>query len=266
MGRSPTTDDDSCTGDDGSPSDRPLLYVMLTRSTLRLSPAEQPTSISPIAFAPTRRAASAMAGYSTAQRPVTSGRVRRRAAMATTESVMRSSVSIAAPAAASPSAAAKAAASAGARPARARSCSAARIRAGCRLRAGAASMARSASSDSLRATATRSYSGDVPAATTSPKRRYTSASVRTLPTLTAPVCGVHLGRRDVERPKRVIRNGAHGHEAKARPDPRVRIGRGQEVPRDEVPTPRCLGTTPGEAPDQPCGGYPGVSPEMTLAV
>ena len=41
--------------------------VMPTRSTLRLSPAEH-TSISPTAFAPTRRAASAMAGYSTAQR------------------------------------------------------------------------------------------------------------------------------------------------------------------------------------------------------
>src|SRR6187200_134886 len=43
-------------------------------------------------------------------------------------------------------------------------------------------MARSASSDSLRATATRSYSGDVSAASTSPKRRYTSASVLPLPT------------------------------------------------------------------------------------
>src|SRR4051812_39859494 len=53
---------------------------------------------------------------------------------------------------------------------------------GCRLRAGAASMARSASSDSLRATATRSYSGDVSAASISPNRRYTSASVRALPT------------------------------------------------------------------------------------
>src|SRR5215831_13872779 len=47
MGRSPTTEDDGCTGDDGSPSDCPLLYVMPTRSTLRLSPAEQPTSVSP---------------------------------------------------------------------------------------------------------------------------------------------------------------------------------------------------------------------------
>jgi hypothetical protein len=71
-----------------------------------LSAAEQPTSISPTAFAPTRRAASAMAGYSTAQCPVSLVRVCRRAAMATTESVIRSSVSIAAPAAASPSAAA----------------------------------------------------------------------------------------------------------------------------------------------------------------
>ena len=51
------------------PSDCPLLYVMPTRSTLRLSPAEQPTSISPTAVARTRRAASAMAGYSTAPRP-----------------------------------------------------------------------------------------------------------------------------------------------------------------------------------------------------
>ncbi len=41
------------------------------------------------------------------------------------------------------------------------------------LRAGTVSMVRSASSDSLRATATRSYSGDVPAASTSPKCRYT---------------------------------------------------------------------------------------------
>jgi hypothetical protein len=62
MGRSPTIEHDSCTGDDGSPSDCPLLYVMPTRSTLRLSPAEQPKSISPTAFAPTRRAASAMEG------------------------------------------------------------------------------------------------------------------------------------------------------------------------------------------------------------
>src|SRR5690349_24965356 len=47
-------------------------------------------------------------------------------------------------------------------------------------------MARSASADSLRATATRSYSGDVPAAATSPKCRYTWASVRALPPGTAP--------------------------------------------------------------------------------
>jgi hypothetical protein len=47
-----------------------------------------------------------MAGYSTAQRPVSLVRVRRRAAMATTESVIPSSVSIAAEAAASPSEAA----------------------------------------------------------------------------------------------------------------------------------------------------------------
>jgi hypothetical protein len=79
---------------------------MPTRSTLRLSPAEQPTSISPTAVAPTRRAASAMAGYSTAQRPVSLVRGWRRTAMATTESVIRSSVSIAAPAAASASASA----------------------------------------------------------------------------------------------------------------------------------------------------------------
>ncbi len=85
MGRSPTIEDDSCTGDDGSPSDCPLLYVMPTRSTLRLSPAEQPTSISPTAFAPARCAASAMAGYSTAQRPVSLARICRRTAMATTE-------------------------------------------------------------------------------------------------------------------------------------------------------------------------------------
>src|SRR5690348_8070670 len=47
-------------------------------------------------------------------------------------------------------------------------------------------MARSASADSLRATATRSYSGDVRAAATSPKCRYTWASVRALPPGTAP--------------------------------------------------------------------------------
>jgi hypothetical protein len=47
-----------------------------------------------------------MAGYSTAQRPVSLARAFRRTAMATTASVIRSSVSIAAPAAASPSAAA----------------------------------------------------------------------------------------------------------------------------------------------------------------
>src|ERR1700722_13196016 len=46
-------------------------------------------------------------------------------------------------------------------------------------------MARNASPDSLRATATRSYSGDVPAASTSPKYRYTSARVRALLTGTA---------------------------------------------------------------------------------
>src|SRR5580704_4544007 len=46
-------------------------------------------------------------------------------------------------------------------------------------------MARSASPDSLRATATRSYSGDVPAASTSPKCRYTWASVRARPADTA---------------------------------------------------------------------------------
>ncbi len=72
-----------------------------------------------------------------------------------------------------------------ARPARTRSCSAARITVGCRFRAGAASMARNASSDSLNATATRSYNGDVPAASTSPNRRYTSASARPLPTGTS---------------------------------------------------------------------------------
>src|SRR5438128_8421512 len=83
--RQATIEHDSCTGDDGSPSDCPLLYVMPTRSTLRLSPAEQPTSISPTALAPTRRAASAMAGYSTAQRPVSLVRVCRRTAIATTE-------------------------------------------------------------------------------------------------------------------------------------------------------------------------------------
>jgi hypothetical protein len=42
---------------------------------------------------------------------------------------------------------------------------------GWRLRGGAASIARSASSDSLMATAMRLYSGDVSAASTSPKRR-----------------------------------------------------------------------------------------------
>jgi hypothetical protein len=105
-GRPPTTEARSCTGDDGSPSDCPLSYVMPARSVLRLSPAEQPTSISPTASAPARRAASAMAGYSTAPRPVSSARTFRRTAMATTESVIRSSTSIAAPAAASPSAAA----------------------------------------------------------------------------------------------------------------------------------------------------------------
>ena len=67
--------------------------------------------------------------------------------MATIESVITSKVSIAAPPAAPSSAAAYAAASAGAPPARARSCSAARIAVGCRLRAGAASMPRSALSD-----------------------------------------------------------------------------------------------------------------------
>src|SRR3954452_23213833 len=46
-------------------------------------------------------------------------------------------------------------------------------------------MARSASSDSLRATATRAYSGDVSAASTSPKRRYAGASVRAVRTGTA---------------------------------------------------------------------------------
>jgi hypothetical protein len=44
MGRSPTIDDDSCTGDAGSPSDGPSPYAIPTRSTLRLSPAEQPTA------------------------------------------------------------------------------------------------------------------------------------------------------------------------------------------------------------------------------
>src|SRR5262249_47959749 len=44
MGRSPTTEAGICTQDDGAPSDCPLLYVMPERSTLRLSPAEQPTS------------------------------------------------------------------------------------------------------------------------------------------------------------------------------------------------------------------------------
>ena len=75
---------------------------MPTRSTLRLRPAEQPTSISPTASAPARRAASAMAGYSTAQRPVSPVRTGRRPAMAATEPVIRTSVSIAAAAAASP--------------------------------------------------------------------------------------------------------------------------------------------------------------------
>src|SRR4051794_14706144 len=56
---------------------------------------------------------------------------------------------------------------------------------GCRWRAGAAWMARNASSDSLRATATRSYSGDVPAASLCPKCRYTSPSVRPRRTGTA---------------------------------------------------------------------------------
>src|SRR5206468_5764819 len=46
-------------------------------------------------------------------------------------------------------------------------------------------MARSASSDSLSATATRLYSGDVAPASTSPKRRYACASVRALPAGTA---------------------------------------------------------------------------------
>jgi hypothetical protein len=101
-----------------------------------LEPSPTPTSTSPTASAPTRRATSAIAGYSTAQRPAWLVRVRRRTAIGTTESVIRSSVSIAAPAAASPSAAAYAAASAGARPAKARSCSAARITVGCRFRAG----------------------------------------------------------------------------------------------------------------------------------
>jgi hypothetical protein len=96
MGRSPTAEHDICTGDEGSPSDCPLLYVMRRRSTLRLSPARQHTSISPTASAPARRAASATAGYSTAQWPVSPARGRRRAAMATTEPVMRSSVPIAA--------------------------------------------------------------------------------------------------------------------------------------------------------------------------
>ena len=64
IGRSPLNEHASWTGDDGSPSDCPLLYVMPTRSMLSLSPAEQPTSISPTALAPARRAASAIAGYS----------------------------------------------------------------------------------------------------------------------------------------------------------------------------------------------------------
>jgi hypothetical protein len=45
IGRPLTIEHDSCAGGDGSPSDCPLLCVMPTRSTLRLSPAEQPTSM-----------------------------------------------------------------------------------------------------------------------------------------------------------------------------------------------------------------------------
>jgi SAM-dependent methyltransferase len=70
MGRSPTIEHDSCTGDDGSPSDCPLLYVMPTRSTLRFEPSRPAHVDEPNRLASARRAASAMAGYSTAQRLV----------------------------------------------------------------------------------------------------------------------------------------------------------------------------------------------------
>ena len=106
MARCPTTEADSCTGDPGSPSDCPLLYVMPTRSARRLNPAEPEMSIRPTVLALTRRAASAIAGWSTAQRAASMVRVRRRPAMAATAPVIRSRVSIAAPAAASASASA----------------------------------------------------------------------------------------------------------------------------------------------------------------
>jgi hypothetical protein len=60
---------------------------------------------------------------------------------------------------------------AGAWPARARSCRAARIVVGCRLRGGADSITRSASSDSLSASAICPYSGEIFAASTSANRR-----------------------------------------------------------------------------------------------
>ena len=52
---------------------------------------------------------------------------------------------------------------------------------GCPLRTDTASMVRSPSPDSIIATATRSYGRDAPAASISPKGRYTSPSVRPCP-------------------------------------------------------------------------------------
>jgi hypothetical protein len=56
IGRPFTIEHDSCAGGDGSPSDCPLLCVMPTRSTLRLSPAEQPTSMARSASSDSLRA------------------------------------------------------------------------------------------------------------------------------------------------------------------------------------------------------------------
>src|SRR5690606_27157776 len=110
--------------------------------------------------------------------------------------------------------------------------SAARTTVGCRLRAGRVSMARSARSDPLRATATRAYSGDVPAATTSPKCRYASARVRAPPAVAVPDGGPGIPDDPSPvlrslRPARVRREDAsrpahRSRPAVARPDPGAR--------------------------------------------
>ena len=104
--RSPTTEQLTCTADDGSPSDRAVAVPDADAVDLEIEPGraahvDQPHRRAP---APPCRLGDGRVQHGAASGPTARGR--RRTASATTASVCRSSVSIAAPAAASPSAAA----------------------------------------------------------------------------------------------------------------------------------------------------------------